>query len=72
MKDEMKYELSISGMSCGHCVRAVEDALSDLEGVHVESVEIGRAVVEAPSGEETRERLKAAVHEEGYEVLKIS
>lgn len=68
----MKYELSISGMSCGHCVRAVEDALSELDGVRVQSVEIGRAVVDAPDDDRAADRLKSAVHEEGYEVTKIS
>jgi len=68
----MKVELSISGMSCGHCVRAVEEALAGVDQVTVESVEIGRAVVEAPDDADTGDRLKSAVREEGYDVLKIS
>lgn len=70
----MTYELSISGMSCGHCVRAVEEALSGLDHVKVVSVEIGRAVVDVPveADADIRNRLKTAVHEEGYEVQKIS
>lgn len=68
----MKYELSISGMSCGHCVRAVEEALADVNSVTVESVEIGRAVVDAPDDADVSARLKSAVHEEGFEVIKVS
>ncbi|NNF03388.1 MAG: heavy-metal-associated domain-containing protein [Rhodothermales bacterium] len=68
----MKYELTISGMSCGHCVRAVEQALAGLDGVQVDSVDMGLAVVDAPADSAVRDRLKTAVHEEGYEVLKIS
>lgn len=29
----MKIALSISGMSCGHCVARVKNALSDVKGV---------------------------------------
>ncbi|MDR2940605.1 MAG: copper ion binding protein [Clostridiales bacterium] len=29
----MKQTISISGMSCNHCVKAVEDEVSELNGV---------------------------------------
>ena len=38
-----RYRLAVSGMSCGHCVAAVEKAVSALPGV--ESVEVS---LEAP------------------------
>ncbi|MFQ7738820.1 MAG: heavy metal translocating P-type ATPase, partial [Emergencia timonensis] len=31
--EEMKYELMIQGMMCGHCLKHVNDALSAMEGV---------------------------------------
>jgi copper chaperone CopZ len=68
----MKYELSISGMSCGHCVRAVEEALKALDGVAVQSVAIGSAVVEAPDDEVVRSRMREAIDEEGYEVTGLN
>lgn len=37
--------LHIEGMSCGHCLNAVSQALLALAGVEVESVKIGRADV---------------------------
>ncbi|MGQ0650501.1 MAG: heavy-metal-associated domain-containing protein [Gemmatimonadaceae bacterium] len=37
--------LKVAGMSCGHCVRAVEEALGEVPGTRVESVEIGRATL---------------------------
>lgn len=40
-----EVNLKISGMSCGHCVRAVEGALAEVAGVKVESVKIGKARV---------------------------
>jgi copper chaperone CopZ len=35
--------MHIEGMSCGHCLNAVNQALASLTGVQVESVKIGRA-----------------------------
>jgi copper chaperone len=61
--------LTIGGMSCGHCVKAVEAALGGVEGVRVESVEMGTARVEYDPAAVTPERLAAVVEEEGYEVL---
>ena len=37
--------LKVAGMTCGHCVRAVEQALSEVPGAKVESVQVGRAKV---------------------------
>jgi copper chaperone len=37
--------IRIRGMSCGHCVKAVAAALADVEGLRVQSVDIGHAVV---------------------------
>lgn len=59
--------LRISGMSCGHCVKRVTDALSEVPGVeHVHSVDLvsGEAIVEGPAN---LEALLAAVNSTGYE-----
>lgn len=37
--------LKVAGMTCGHCVKAVEQALSEVPGAKVESVQVGRAKV---------------------------
>ena len=42
--------LSIDGMSCGHCVKAVTKALSAVPGVRVKSVAVGTAQIEAKDG----------------------
>ena len=62
-----KVELRIEGMSCGHCVRAVEEALSEVPGVTSVQVEMGRAVVEVAEGV-TRQALAAALEEEDYQL----
>ena len=40
-----KLDLEIQGMSCGHCVAAVKEALGELPGVNVDRVDIGTAQV---------------------------
>ena len=58
--------LSIDGMSCGHCVSAVTDALSALEGVSLASIRIGRAELSYDAGKLTPDQIAAAVTEAGY------
>ncbi|HYE94716.1 MAG TPA: cation transporter [Rubricoccaceae bacterium] len=58
--------LRIEGMTCGHCVRAVENALSALPGVEVEAVEIGRAEVRYDPAQTDRVQIARAIEEEGY------
>lgn len=57
--------LNVTGMSCGHCVRAVEKALRAVPGVRDAEVSLegGRATVQGDAGAEA---LIAAVREEGY------
>ncbi len=40
-----KLTLDITGMSCGHCLNAVKNALASTPGIQLESLRIGRAVV---------------------------
>jgi copper chaperone len=59
--------LKIEGMSCGHCVSAVREALAAVPGVHQVtevSLERGEAIIE---GEADLPALIAAVQEQGYE-----
>lgn len=42
----MKIELTIDGMTCGHCVARVRRALEQQPGVRVLSVEVGSASIE--------------------------
>ena len=60
-------ELTIDGMTCDHCVRAVKAALEAVPGVARADVSLaeGRALVR---GDATRADLAAAVAEEGYAV----
>ena len=40
-----RITLHITGMSCGHCLNAVNDALASKPGVELESLRMGWAVV---------------------------
>lgn len=62
-------KLKITGMTCQHCVKAVNEALSGVPGVDKVlevNLERGDATVE---GHPDLERLIAAVAEEGYDAV---
>ncbi|EPB8199642.1 heavy-metal-associated domain-containing protein [Clostridium perfringens] len=63
-----KLILEIDGMSCSNCVRHVEAALLDVDGVDVLEVEVGRAVVDTEVDEDN---LRDALEEVGYELVSI-
>ena len=58
-------KLTIEGMSCDHCVHAVEKALS-APGVENRSVRVGSAELDYDPGKVTPEALVAAIGEEGF------
>ncbi len=60
--------LPVEGMSCMHCVKAVENALSTLDGVNVEKVDIGRATVQYDETKVDLNAIKSAIEQEGYSV----
>ena len=59
--------IDIQGMSCGHCVNAVNRALAALPGVEIDSVRMGRADVRFDEKVTDAERLEAAVTDAGYQ-----
>ena len=60
-----RLNISISGMSCGHCIRAVTEALSGLTSGRLRDVGIGFAEIEVlgPSAESDA---IAALADSGY------
>ena len=61
-----KLELDIEGMSCGHCVAAVSEALQELPGVNVEHVRIGSAALSYEPAQVSPEQIVLAVEDAGY------
>jgi copper chaperone CopZ len=64
-----KLSLEIGGMSCGHCVAGVSKALEQLDGVEVEQVAIGSAVVRYDADAITPSAITQAVEDEGYSIV---
>ena len=60
--------LTIEGMSCGHCVSSVKNALAATTGVEVEAVEIGKALVKYNATEVSHDQLVAAIEDIGFTV----
>jgi len=61
-----RANLEIHGMSCDHCIRAVNRALAALPGVAVESVRLGGAGVRYDETKITPDQITAAVNAAGY------
>ena len=59
-------DLHIEGMSCRHCVDAVQGALEALPGVTVKEVAIGRARIAYDQNETGPDAIREAVEEAGY------
>ena len=67
----MVSTVTISGMSCAHCVRAVFTSLSGVEGISRADVSIGKAVIEH-DGTVSAEAVRKAISIAGYEVAQVS
>ena len=59
-------ELTIQGMSCGHCVMSVRKELGKIPGLKVEDVQIGKARVSFDDTKITDQDLSKAIEEAGY------
>lgn len=68
-----KTTLKIKGMSCAHCVKKIETALQDLQGVVMAKVNLKKEIAKVKYDEtaQTLESLTAAVKEIGYETESI-
>ena len=60
-------KLEVTGMSCGHCVQSVKEALAAVPGVTVENVQVGSASLTFDESKVTVADLVDAVYNAGYE-----
>jgi copper chaperone CopZ len=62
-----KSEITIEGMTCGHCAMTITNELATLEGVVSVKVDhsAGNAIVESEGV--SQEQLAAAIEEAGYQ-----
>ncbi|GAF11587.1 copper(I) chaperone CopZ [Bacillus sp. JCM 19046] len=63
-------ELTVSGMSCGHCVSSIEGSVGEMNGVNSVIVKLdeGRVTVTFDREQVSEDQLKQAIEELGYDV----
>ena len=65
------YRVSVSGMTCDHCKRAVENAVRSVPGVTDVSVDLAGGIASV-SGQFSAQDIVHAIEGEGYVVKPIS
>jgi copper chaperone len=62
--------LNVKGMSCGHCVKAVEGSVGELHGVNKVQVDLKAGTVDVEYNNETvsLEAIKETIDDQGYDV----
>ena len=63
----MQYQFNVQGMTCGHCERAVTNAIQELDPQAQVRIDRAQNRVDVDSTQ-PREALAAAIAEEGYSV----
>ena len=65
----MKIILTVDGMSCGHCEKAVKEAVGELEGVTNVLVDLASKKVEIEGSDLKEDLIKETIEDAGYEVV---
>lgn len=67
----MKEMLKVEGMSCNHCVNAIETNVGELAGVSKVNVNLDAANVAVEFDEETVSltNIKEVIEDQGFEVI---
>lgn len=68
----MKKTLLVEGMSCGHCEKAVKNALGELKGVSNVEVGLDTKKVEVEGKDLNDKVIKEAIEDAGYDVIEIN
>jgi copper chaperone len=65
-----KVQLNVQGMSCGHCVKAIEGSVGELKGVSNVKVhlETGKVDVEYEANQVSLVTIKETIDDQGYDV----
>jgi copper chaperone CopZ len=61
-----RLNLTIEGMTCEHCLRAVRGRLEQTPGVKLEAVEIGSASLEFDPAKISVDDIEELIADEGY------
>ncbi|MBD8071499.1 copper chaperone CopZ [Bacillus sp. PS06] len=62
--------LNVKGMSCGHCVKAVETSVGELTGVNSVAVNLneGKVDVSFDAAAVSVDKIKETIDDQGYDV----
>ncbi|CAM4204452.1 copper chaperone CopZ [Lederbergia lenta] len=65
-----KITLNVEGMSCGHCINAVENNVGKLQGVSSVKVNLDSGAVEVVfnTSEVSIDTIKETIDDQGYDV----
>ncbi|MFY0781788.1 copper chaperone CopZ [Peribacillus simplex] len=65
-----KNTLNVKGMSCGHCIKAIEGSVGKLSGVNSVKVNLdsGTVEVEFNTNDVTLDSIKETIDDQGYDV----
>ncbi|PYE47329.1 heavy-metal-associated domain-containing protein [Paenibacillus barcinonensis] len=61
--------LNVKGMSCNHCVKSVEEAVKNAGASGQVDLAAGTVAVEYNEQAVTVEQIKAAIEDQGYDVV---
>jgi copper chaperone len=64
-----RITMKIEGMTSGHCVASINNALKSLDGVQVEQVKVGSAAVAFDPARTSSDTIAQAIADEGYAVV---
>ena len=67
----MNETLKVEGMSCAHCVNAVESNVGELQGVSSVKVDLanGEVAVEFDNSKTSLTEIRETIEEQGYDVV---
>lgn len=65
-----KVTLNVEGMSCNHCVKAIESSVGELNGVEKVNVNLNEkaVTVEFDKDKATLDEIKETIDDQGYDV----
>jgi len=66
------FEIEIQGMSCGHCVKTIRQALESVHGVTVRDVVIGHAVIDLDEQVASPQDVEKAIDDTGFVFVAMS
>lgn len=67
----MNETLKVEGMSCAHCVNAVESSVGELQGVSSVKVDLasGQVEVNYDNSKTSLNQIQETIEEQGYDVV---